>query len=298
MDTSGLPARELGIGEVVKRSFNIYRAKLLLFVLPPLVVIISSIALTTIISDPIASNFQQIMNGYLHIPNNPTTLPINYSLLTVAVVISIVFSLLQFFFYGYSIVLTKKVITGGETRFSEIVSETYSKYWKGLGAALILVTVGAVAFLLPFSIMVTSFISDNWALAIIFTLTLFVVFFGYAYFALRIPFFIQAIYVEGRGSVDSLKRSMQLSKGRYWMSFACLLVVGLIAEIPSFVVSFTNFAYAFNNSGASTLFISSVVNSVVSTVMYPFVIIGYTIWFYSLKARFEVPPITPPPPTL
>jgi hypothetical protein len=58
------------------------------------------------------------------------------------------------------------------------------------------------------------------------------------YLSVRLSFVLYAIAVEGRSATEGIRRSWELTKGRWWSVFWALLAVSLALFLPIIIVSF------------------------------------------------------------
>lgn len=142
--------------------------------------------------------------------------------------------------------------------------------WRSLarmvGAALVIFLIVALAFLAIF------FIGMIPILGFILVLIIFPV--G-IYFAVRWAFVLQAVLIEGTGPMQALSRSSELVKGEWWRTFGILFVIGVISGVIGYALS-------------SALLFVPIAGPIIATIIStPIAIIGYTLLYYDLRARYE-----------
>jgi len=98
-----------------------------------------------------------------------------------------------------------------------------------------------------------------------------------AYFAIRWAFFSQAIVIDGRSAKEAPEASARIVEGFWWRTFGILLVIGLLAAIPTFLVSAV-FAPAAPVAG-------NLASAVVAVVVLPFSAAAATLLFFDLSSR-------------
>jgi hypothetical protein len=215
-----------------------------------------------------------------------------------SVALSIVSALLYWYAHCYSVVLTKRKVEGSEIDLKLVLTETYGKYWRSIKATLVLITIFAAALFLPSAFMTYFNPSESawssflgWLFIIAFILV-FITIFSFVYFAPRIAFFVQAIYVEDKGIIDSIKRSIELSKGRYWKNVTFFIILGIILEIPYYIINVASGSIVID-----AIVITSILNFI-SSITNPLSPISDTVYFYSLRARLSLSMPPSPPPSL
>ena len=97
------------------------------------------------------------------------------------------------------------------------------------------------------------------------------------YLGVRWFFFPQAIVIEHTGSSDALSLSADIVKGSWWRTFGIVIIVSLLAAIPSFGVG-ALFAWA-------TPVASALISAVIATIVRPFTASAWTLLFFDLSSR-------------
>jgi hypothetical protein len=97
------------------------------------------------------------------------------------------------------------------------------------------------------------------------------------YLGVRWIFFPQAVVIEGTGSSDALSLSTNIIKGSWWRTFGIVIVISLLAAIPSFGVG-ALFAWA-------APIASALISAVITTIVRPFTAGGFTLLFFDLSSR-------------
>jgi len=247
-------SRELGLGEVISKTFEVYRREFAkYFVLFAIVGVIVQVATT------LAQQAFVLPN----LPVNPT--PQQFSayfsalfgalllLLVVIFVVNIVFSAIA---EGSAVKLASEQIAKGQASLGASVGFAVSKLlsiWALSIIVGIIVVLGFIALIVPGII-----------LAIMFSLAL------------------PALLLENKGVIDSMGRSRELVSHRWGKTFGTFLVLGIIVIIASIIV------------GAITAIlggiIGAVVNGILSAIYQPLLPILMAVYYYSNLARISQPP--------
>ncbi len=57
------------------------------------------------------------------------------------------------------------------------------------------------------------------------------------YLAVRLYYFIDAILIDGKGVISSLKTSWRIAKGNWWATFLLLIIIGLFSTLINALIS-------------------------------------------------------------
>ena len=242
--------RELGVGEVVSKTFELFRRNFVKYTVLFLVVEII-IGLVSIFAYnafplptlPTGATSQQVLNWA---PGFFTNL---VYLVGVIGIVSLVFGTIA---YGSTIKMASEEVEGKPVDLGAAVRFAASKMlwiW-ALGIIVsIIVGLGLIALIIPGII-----------LAIMFCLS------------------FQALLIENAGVVRSLGRSRELVGHRWLKTFATFLVVGIIVLIASVVVGAISAPFGYW---------SRLVSSILSSFYLPIVPVATTVFFYSNRARIS-----------
>lgn len=96
----------------------------------------------------------------------------------------------------------------------------------------------------------------------------------------------QVVVVEGRGGTEALRRSFDLTRGRFWPSLLVLFVLSLLAGLAAAVVQ-APLEYAAEQ--ADTMALSLLGQVLGSVLTLPLVAVAYTLLYFSLVAETEGP---------
>jgi len=240
--------KELGIGEVVSRTFDVYRRGFVKYVLLFAIVEAISGVLTTL-----------VQRTYVlpTLPANPTSDQVSsyLSSLLGTLVPLVAFSLVIALVFvpvavGATIKMTSEEIEKGRADLGASVRFSVSKLpWMwALGLLVgIIVGLGIIALVIPGII-----------LGIMFCLSL------------------NALLIEDKGVLGSMTRSRELVSHRWLKTFGTFVVLIIIVGIASAIVSLVSSPFG----DAST-----VVSSILSSLYVPLLPIALTVYYYSNLAR-------------
>lgn len=251
--------RELSLGELVTRTFQLYRRDfpkyLTLFVLVGAIVgALSTLVRRAIVVPaalPAGATLQQFLNW----------MPGFFGALVALVVLD---EIVAWAFYpisvGGAVKMASEGITTGKADLAASVRFAASRIVRLWVVGLVVGVIVAVGFL---ALLVPGII-----LGIMFSLT------------------IPVIVIEGMG-FESMGRSRKLVDQRWLKTFALVILVGIVVGIASAVVSAVT---------APLGLASTIVNSVLSALYLPLIPIALTVYYYSNAARIA-PPQTGQVPT-
>jgi hypothetical protein len=97
------------------------------------------------------------------------------------------------------------------------------------------------------------------------------------YLGIRWFFIAQAVVIENTKSGDALSLSADIVKGSWWRTFGIVIIVSLLAAIPSFSVG-ALFAWAAPVA-------SALISAVIATIVRPFTAGAFTLLFFDLSSR-------------
>lgn len=245
--------RELSLGEVISKTFQVFRegfAKY--FVLYAVVGIIVQVATT----------LAQHAFVVPMLPVNPTPQQVSsffsglfaalFLLIVVVVAVNIVFSTIA---QGSTIILASEEITKGEASLGASIRFAVSKLfriWAVSIVVFIIVFLGILALIVPGII-----------LAIMYSLAL------------------PVLLIEKKGVFASMSRSRQLVSHRWAKTLGTFIVLGIIVLIASLI--FSSITGPFGIAG-------TIVNGILSALYQPLFPILLAVYYYSNLARISQPP--------
>src|SRR6266704_1222775 len=246
--------RELGLGEVISKTFEVYRRDFVkYFVLFAIVGVIVQVATTLAM---------QAFPRPAPLPLNPTPQQFSnylsalfealFVLLAVIFVVNIIFSTIA---EGSAIKLASEQITKGQVDFGASIRLAVSRL---LSIWALSIIVGIIVFLGFIALIVPGII-----LAIMFSLAL------------------PVLLIENKGVTESMGRSRVLVGQRWLKTFATFLVLGIIVIIASLI---------FSAITAPLGIIGPVVNGILSALYQPLFPILLAVYYYSNLARISQPP--------
>ncbi len=248
--------RELGLGEVISKTFDVYRrdfAKyfVLFAVVGVIVQVVTTLAQQAFVVPtlPVNPTSQQVSSFFSAL--------FEALVLLIAVIffVNIIFSTIA---EGSAIKLASEQITKGQVDFGASIRLAVSRL---LSIWALSIIVGIIVFLGFIALIVPGII-----LAIMFSLAL------------------PVLLIENKGVTESMGRSRVLVGQRWLKTFATFLVLGIIVLIASVIIS-----------AISGLFgiASPVVNGILSAFYQPLFPILLVVYYYSNLARISQPPPGP-----
>src|SRR2546427_1013387 len=246
-------SRELGLGEVISKTFEVYRRDFAKYF-----VLFAVVGVIVQVVTPLAQQAFALPT----LPVNPT--PQQFSswfsalfaafllLIAVIFVVNIVFSTIA---EGSAVKLASEQITKGQVSLGASIRFAVSRLlsiWALSIIVGIIVVLGFIALILPGII-----------LAIMFSLAL------------------PVLLIENKGVMESMGRSRELVRNRWLKTFATFLVLGIILLVASFIVSAIS---------GSLGILGPVVNGILSALYQPLFPILMAVYYYSNLARISQPP--------
>src|SRR5438309_2906676 len=246
-------SRELGLGEVISKTFEVYRrgfAKyfVLFTVVGVIVQVVTTLAqqafvLPTLPVNPTPQQFSSWFSALF---------AAFFLLIGVIFVVNIVFSTIA---EGSSVKMASVQITKGQVSLGASIRFAVSRLlsiWALSIIVGIIVVLGFIALIIPGII-----------LAIMYSLAL------------------PVLLIENKGVMESMGRSRQLVSHRWAKTFGTFLVLGIIVLIASFIVSAIS---------GSLGILGPVVNGIISALYQAIIPILMDVYYYSNIARISQPP--------
>lgn len=164
------------------------------------------------------------------------------------------------------------------------------RYATGFGATLVvivvigvLVTLGTVLWLIP----ALSVGTPNTASTLVALLLLVVVLGPGIWAGVAVSMTTPAVAIEHRGVLESIRRSMQLVRGRWWPTAGFLLLVGLLGGIAVQLIQLVALPLAVVGGGGTVLGIASALGVLGQGLLVAAIAAMYTYWYIDLRARKE-----------
>jgi len=246
-------SRELGLGEVISKTFEVYRREFVkYFVLFAIVGVIVQVVTTlaqqafVLPTPPVNPTPQQYSSWF------PALFASLFLLIAVIFIVNIVFSTIA---EGSAVKLASEQITRGQVSLGASIRFAVSRLlsiWALSIIVGIIVVLGFIALVVPGII-----------LAIMFSLAL------------------PVLLIENKGVTESMGRSRQLVSHRWAKTFGTFLVLGIIVLIASLI---------FSAITAPLGIIGPVVNGILSALYQPLFPILMAVYYYSNLARISQPP--------
>lgn len=95
------------------------------------------------------------------------------------------------------------------------------------------------------------------------------------------------VAIEDHGILGSIRRSMQLVRGRWWPTFGFLLLVGLLGGIAIQLIQLIALPLAAVGGGGPALSIASMLGVLAQGLLVAAIAAMYTHWYVDLRARVE-----------
>ena len=245
--------RELSIGEILSRTFDIYRRNFVKFVIIYIIVEAILGVATELATRSISIVAPTV--GSTTVANLSALLGNVFLLLGIIFLLAIIFAPIE---VGIAIKMTADDIEKGQVNLVESVKFMVRRivwFWVASIIVGVIVLIGSFLLFVPGII-----------LAIMFSM---------------VP---SVIVIEKIGPLASLGRSHALVSRRWLKTFALAIVVAVIVIIPIVILDLIS-----RLAGAA----SGVVGDVLSGLVLPIVPIALTVYYYSNVARTAPPPTTP-----
>jgi len=247
-------SRELGLGENISKTFEVYRrgfAKyfVLFAVVGVIVQVVTTLAQQAIVLPtlPVNPTSQQVSNWFA------TLFAAFFLLIGVIFVVNIVFSAIA---EGSAIKLASEQITKGQASLGASIRFAVSMLLSIWALSLIvgiIVILGFIALIVPGII-----------LAIMFSLAL------------------PVLLIENKGVTESMRRSRRLVSHRWAKTFGTFLVLGIIIIIASLIFSAI--------TAPLGIILGPITNGILSAFYQPLFPILMVVYYYSNLARTATPP--------
>ena len=249
---------EMTVGEVISKTFDLYRRDFVKYLVVFLIVeaiigVLTALVRSAVVLPTLATGatLQDILNWL------PGFFRALFYLVALSIIISLVFGTVA---TGSAIKMTSQVIEKGQADLGASVRFTVSKLlslWALSIVVGVIVGLGFIALFVPGII-----------LAIMFSLA------------------VPALLIENTGVLETMGRSRKLVGHRWGKSFVLFLVFGIIVAIAGFIVGLISAPFGFAGS---------IVSSLLSAFYTPLIPIALTIYYYSNVARLAPPQVSQAP---
>lgn len=261
---ASLDLRPLSVGEILDRTFSLYRRDFLLFIgisaIPHLLTLALSLIQLAFFQTPVVVSRRGHPQTVL-LPSHGTALALVVGLLTVIVSI-----IVYLFTQGGTIFAVTELYLGRRTS----ISASLRRVWDDLGSLFGVIILNGLVTAAAFLALVIPGI----------------------YVACRLLVCVPAALIEGRGPRESLSRSWDLTReyaGRafilYLLYFVLAIGMGLLIAVPIGI----EMNAARENASMLRIWmaIQQVLGIVVNSVVGPFILIGTSVFYFDLRVRKE-----------
>jgi hypothetical protein len=266
--------RPLSLGEILDRTFTLYRKHFLLFfgiaAIPQILVLAASLIILYIEPERLSTT-------------NPFAIFSSPSFLAVTIISTLIALVAYVFAQGASIISVSEIYLGRQITIGEALGKIRPDFWFLLGVILLsalVILVGTALLIIP----------------------------G-IYLACRLIICLPSALIEDKGPAEALSRSFRLTKGfagRSFMIYVIYLVIaivlGLLVEAPFSIL----LATAAANPTMIRIWaaLAQVGSSASSAIVMPILMIATAIFYYDLRVRKEAfdiqflmnPDLNPPSP--
>ncbi len=292
----------LSLGDLLDRTFRLYRARFRPLLLTSAALLVPSTLLTGVLTTVSSQRFAA----------SPTA-DYGQTLLTQLAYLTSVFLLLLvgLVFQGLAYLAltrhTTAALHGDALPFAEGLRYALSRFFSWLGMTLLqgLAFVGSLLVaIIPLMILgVLLAVASNGELSWVsntaavlgvvcgYALGILLILIPVAYLAARWVASLPAMVVENLGGRAALGRSWRLTKGRVWRSIGYVVLLGvmgtLIMTLPQLVVQMILTSLLPRDTMLVQSIISSAVSAVLGAFWFPITLIAWVLYYYDLRARAE-----------
>lgn len=292
MPTSEL--RPLSLGQLLDRTFTLYRHNFWLFV--------GIMAIPSAFSVPFNMEFLSLRNAGVPVRPSPTVVGGTFLL---ALAFFCLFWILYSLAIGATTYAVSDVYLGRQATVRDSYRKVRTKFWRIVGVVLNVAlrmigisVVGAIA--VGIVIAMSSLIVRGQAggsmvriiFAVIFVLSYLALMALFAAWSLRYAVSISALLLEDLRVLAAIRRSIQLTRGRKWQIFAAALL-SLIVGYAGVVVFQAPLFLAMMVSGQSgylpkwQIFVSSAIGALGGAITMPLLMIVLVLCYYDTRVRKE-----------
>ena len=257
---TGLDLRPLALGEILDRSFSLYRRRFPLFIgiaaIPALITLALSLAQTFFVENPVTNP-----GGSSQIPSHNLGTTLLFTLLTV---IASVFVYL--FSQGGTIFAVSQLYLGRETS----IAASFRRVWEEIGSLFGVVLLNGLAVAGASILLIIPGI----------------------YVACRLIVCLPVAVIERRGPSDSLSRSWDLTRENAGRAFVIVILYFILSFGLGAIVGvfFGVAAVAARNDPAALrlwLSVQQVLTTIINVLVNPFLLIATSVFYFDLRVRKE-----------
>jgi len=304
------PQKPMGIGQILDRTFNVYRKHFGKFFLLTLIffaplyiaqeIMLNDLTSMSMLPDtnvePFSDEYFENMAG-----NEPDFDNVWMAVLFLLLIIPLTFLVSTPISTATAVFMVKREMDGHEVSMKEEIKRAFSRFWPLAGSMTVygLIAIGMfLAIFLVLTIVVVviaaigagsiselaieDFLSDPATLIIggvLYVLVLMALMLVPSYFLIRWAFFMPAVAMETGGI--GLSKSWNLTKGNFWRVFGIYFVIMLMTS--TFLFAFQMIAiFALQNS-----IIGLLLQNLLTLLISPLGLIAYAITYFDLVLRKE-----------
>lgn len=314
MDEMERQLNRMSVGDILDYSIAVYKRNFKKLTLLSLIFFVPFIVVYTIATSYLSAEFQDIV-GIGPLSGNPSEL--TYTLMAYYLVLIVV----GLVYFAYSITLQPimesavirivyaDVLYGREYDFKGAIKESFKSFPRLMANkflyGLIVFAVALGVYILFFIIILLAVFStssfymgsivsqgnplENTAMLISLGILSLILLLGMvlliAFFALKFGFSLNAVVLENKGAVEGLSRSWRLSKNKFWHIFFSSILGGiLLFAVPTLLSAAVSLLLPVDRTLYTVL---TVVTEVLSSLIYPYLTVLFTMLFISLKIQKE-----------
>lgn len=280
-----LDLRPLSLGEILDRTFSLYRRNFVLFLginaLPQLLILALNIGQTLFVTNPAVVGRPPA--SQLQSPAATGLMAFGF----IGVIVGVMVYLVAYLFaQGGTVFAVSDLYLGRQTT----IGQSFGRMRGELGSLFgILLLNGLLVFGAPLACLVTAIVTT--APALIFLCFVLAVFPG-LYFACRLMVCVPAGLLENLGPRTSLERSLNLTKDNAGRAFVIYLLYFILLYAAMFLLMFP-FAFVVGLAAKDPsmmrvwLSLTQVGNFLAAIVVSPFLTIATAVFYYDLRVRKE-----------
>ena len=261
---TSLDLRPLSLGEVLDRTFSLYRRNFLLFLgitaIPHVITLAFGLLQILVLQHPLVVNRG---GGPRPVMVSTFTAPVNLAITLLSIIVAVLVYLLS---QGATITAVSELYLGRSTSIGSALRRT----WDEIGSLFGVVFLNGLATLAAALLLVIPGI----------------------YVACRLLVCVPSAIVEGRGPRESLSRSWNLTKGYAGRAFILLLLYFIISLSIGALVGALLLVGALSAMNDPTklrtwLALNQVVSTALDALVIPILLIGTAIFYFDLRVRKE-----------
>ena len=299
--------RPQSIGDLLTRSFQIYRARFAGLVGLAALFLVPYALISGLLAGQISASTETVMRSFQTGGPFPMGAAVSYMtsffligflglVVNAAIAPALIYQIGEFL-HGRAISLGQS-LRGGLSRF-----------WAYMGMSIVqgivFILVAAVVIVIVVMLVMTMIAGADLAsgkgpalgvvgFLLIFSLAVVLISIPWLFLAARWIAAMPALVLERRGPIESLGYSWRLTRGNTWRAIGLIVLLTILGIVLSLPIMFVRGILAVALSpGPSNLFVSSAIGTMATTFVQilwlPFTFVVYTLFYYDLRARKEEP---------